>query len=204
MHLNFLEALDEDWQPISKQALAAWLAFYGLFLVYALSRQKGESLFIDLVFVPIHEGGHALFGFFGYTLSVAGGTLLQLFVPLALAVYFFFQRQLPGTVFAGFFFFENFLSVGTYMADARRLELPLVSLGGSEDVQHDWTYLLGTAGLLQYDTAIGGFVRFLGWLGMLGTIAWFAWKGWTTRATPTPVIPSHGAVITDPRGPRVR
>ena len=29
---------------------------------------------MDLVFVPIHEGGHLLFRFFGMTIAVAGGT----------------------------------------------------------------------------------------------------------------------------------
>ncbi len=67
----------------------------------------------DLVFVPIHEGGHLLFRFFGEWIMVAGGTFLQLFVPFALAVYFVFQRQLPGTAFCAFFFFEQFLPVGT-------------------------------------------------------------------------------------------
>jgi len=50
---------------------------------------------------------------------IAGGTIPQLFVPLALAAYFFFQRQIAGTVFCVFCFFEQFLPIATYMADAR-------------------------------------------------------------------------------------
>jgi len=50
-----------------------------------------EGFLPDYVFLPIHEGGHLLFGWFGHTIGVMGGTLLQLFVPLAVAVYFIFQ-----------------------------------------------------------------------------------------------------------------
>jgi len=194
MRPDFLQALDENWHPVAKPALVAWLAFYGLFLAYALSR-KGEGLFIDIVFLPIHEGGHALFGWFGHTIGIAGGTLLQLLVPLAIAVYFVLQRQLPGTVFAAFFFFENFLNVGTYMADARRQELRLVTIGDPENVEHDWTFLFGKVGLLQHDTALGGFVRFLGWAGMVGMVLWFAWRA---RSSPRP----PAGVITWPQPPR--
>jgi hypothetical protein len=183
MDFEFLEALKEDWEPVSRPARYAWLAFYGLFYLYAVSR-GGNQLFIDLVFLPIHEGGHLFFRWFGSeTLYIAGGTLMQLGVPLALAVYFVFQRQILGAAFAAFFFFENFLNVGTYMSDARAHQLPLVTVGDSSTVIHDWTYLFGKFGLLRFDTAIGGAVRFLGWTGMLGVMAWL-W--WTARKAPRP------------------
>ena len=82
---------------------------------------------MDGVFVPIHEGGHLLFRFFGEFLNIAGGTLLQLGVPVALAIYFLFQRQAQGVAFCMFFFFEQFLPIATYMADARAQDLPLLN-----------------------------------------------------------------------------
>lgn len=175
MRLEFLDALDEGWQPVSKPALIGWLVFYGIFLLYALTNKTG-SLFIDLVFVPIHEGGHLLFRWFGETLYVMGGTILQLFVPFAIAIYFVFGRHLTGAAFAAFFFFENFLPVSTYMADARRQELPLLTVGDGEDVIHDWFYIFSKFGLLEHDTAIAGMVRMLGWLGMMGVVVWLWWK----------------------------
>jgi hypothetical protein len=174
MHFEFLETLDEPWQPVSKPVRMGWLAFYAIFLLYALT-SKGPSLFIDLVFVPIHEGGHLLFRWFGETLHILGGTILQLFVPFALAVYFVFQRHVAGTALAAFFFFENFLSVGTYMADARAIALDYVTIGEGEAL-HDWTTMFIKLGLLEYDTVIGHTVRVLGWLGMFGVVAWFWWK----------------------------
>jgi hypothetical protein len=104
---------------------------------------------------------------------VAGGTFLQLFVPFALAANFAFRRQVLGTAFCAFFFFEQFLPIATYMADARAQELPLLTVGDSEDVIHDWFYLFSHAGLLQHDTQIASLFRFLGWIGMFATVGWF-------------------------------
>jgi hypothetical protein len=183
---EFLAPLEEPWQPVSKIALAAWLTFYALFLLYAASTQS-PSLFIDLVFLPIHEGGHLLFGYLGnQTLMVMGGTFLQLFVPLAIAVYFVFQRHLMGTAFAAFFFFENFLNVGTYMADARAQVLPLVSAGGGGEVIHDWGYLFAKFGVINHDVSIGHTVRALGWLGMIAVAGWLGWKGRAAASPPNP------------------
>ncbi len=112
MDFEFLAPLREDWEPVSKLARIGWLVFYGIFLLCAL-RDKSGYLLIDYVFVPIHEGGHLLLSYFGHTLMVAGGTLLQLGVPLMLGVYFVFRRQATGVAFCSFFFFENFLNVAS-------------------------------------------------------------------------------------------
>jgi len=173
--VEFLERLKEDWEPISKLTSVAWTIFYLLFLVYA-AVNNGKFLLPDYVFLPIHEGGHLLFGWFGETLGVMGGTLLQLFVPLAIAVYFILRRQIPGTAFAAFFFFENFLNVATYMADARRQQLPLVTAGDADYVEQDWTFMFGKVGLLEHDTSIAAVVRVLGWLGMIGVVVWLGWR----------------------------
>jgi hypothetical protein len=186
MRFEFLAALEEDWKPVSKPALTAWLVFYGLFLLYAFTRESG-FLFIDIVFLPIHEGGHLLFSYFGETLHVLGGTILQLFVPFALAAYFLFQRHLAGTAFAAFFFFENFLNVGTYMADSRAQALDYVTVGDAENAMHDWAYMFVKLGVLEHDVTIGHAVRALGWLGMLAVVVWLWRRG--TRPTPSSPLP---------------
>jgi hypothetical protein len=172
----FLDALEENWEPVSCAAFFGWLAFYALLIGNAL---VGGHLFqwFDLVFIPIHEGGHLLFRFFGSEwLMVAGGTFLQLFAPFALATYFVFRRQVLGTAFCAFFFFEQFLPIAVYMADARAQELPLLTVGDTEDVIHDWFYLFSHAGVLEHDTQIAATFRMLGWLGMFATVAWFSWR----------------------------
>ena len=138
-------------------------------------------LLMDGVFVPIHEGGHLLFRIFGEFLMIAGGTLLQLGVPFALATYFLFQRQAQGVAFCLFFFFEQFLPIATYMADARAQDLPLLTIGDGDYVIHDWNYLFSKLGVLQHDVQIAATFRLMGWAGMLGVFAWLIWRG--TRST---------------------
>jgi hypothetical protein len=161
-----------EWQPVSRGAAIAWLAAYALFLAYALADRSG-FLFIDFANLMIHECGHPLFSWFGNTIMIMGGTLAELIVPLACAAYFFVKRDAPGFTFSGFWFFENFLYIGVYMADARAQALPLVGSG-----DHDWAILFGKWGLLPQDQKIGHATRFLGWLGMLGVAGWFAWRAW--------------------------
>jgi hypothetical protein len=153
-----------------------WLVFYAAFLLYAF-RMHGAFLFIDLANLVVHEGGHLLFGWFGPTPMIWGGTILQWSVPLALATYFFTQRQTTAFAFSLFFFFENWLYTATYMADARAMALPLVTAGDSDFIEHDWHTIFSSLGLLQYDTTIAGVIQLFGWLGMLATVAWLVWQG---------------------------
>jgi hypothetical protein len=173
-------AADAEWKPISTPVIIASLLFYCAFLLYA-ARNKDGFLFIDNANLVVHEGGHALFGWFGYKIGIAGGTILQWLVPFLLAGYFYYNRQISGFLFCAFFFFENFLYTATYMADARAEALPLVSAGGGDYVEHDWNTMFGWFGLLTYDTRIAGLVRFFGWIGMICVVSWLGWRYWSER-----------------------
>src|SRR5437764_14313662 len=172
---EFVEHYRQPWRSFSRPALAAWLVFYALFLLYAWSG-RGSFLMIDNVNLIVHEAGHLLFSYLGYTLMIWGGTILQLFVPLALAAYFAYLRQPAAAAFCGFFLFENFLYISVYMADARAQALPLVTVGDSDYVEHDWSYIFSSLGVLQHDLSIAAVVGFLGWLGMLAAMGWLAWR----------------------------
>lgn len=169
------ETFEGRWQPVSRPAAIGWVAFYAAFLIYAVVNWAG-FLFIDSANLVVHEGGHLLFNYLGQTLCLWGGTILQWAVPLLLAAYFFAQRQTTAFAFSLFFFFENWLYTATYMADARALALPLVSTGDPDVIEHDWNAIFTSLGLLQYDTAIAGLVRFGGWCGMIGTVVWLVWR----------------------------
>lgn len=169
--LPFLEMLEEDWQPVPRAAFVAWSVFYAFFL-FELASGRDFPHYMDLVFIPVHEGGHLLFGWFGQFVAVAGGTLLQLGAPLLLAIYFAFRRQAQAVAFCIFFMFEQFLPIAIYMADARAQDLPLLTVGSGDNVIHDWNYLFGRLGLLAHDTQIASAMRVIGWAGMLATVAW--------------------------------
>ncbi|MGD0907821.1 MAG: hypothetical protein ABSA96_09585, partial [Candidatus Acidiferrales bacterium] len=68
----FLDVLEQDWETVSRPVFIGWMVFYIIMVGNALF---GGHLFnwFDLVFIPIHEGGHLLFRIFGEWLMVAGG-----------------------------------------------------------------------------------------------------------------------------------
>jgi hypothetical protein len=177
-----LEELD-DWKPVSRAVAWFALVFYGLFLFYAAFHRSG-FLFLDYANLAIHEAGHPLFGIFadenqagfGYTLAILGGTLLELIVPFACAVVFCFRREVPGVAFCLFWFFENFLYIGHYMATARSMDIQLVGSG-----EHDWEILFTHWNILVHDQQIGHATQALGWLGMLATVAWFSLRSLHSR-----------------------
>jgi hypothetical protein len=181
--LPFLGALEDDWQPVPRYALIGWSIFYA-FVLYELMSGGDFPKYMDGVFVPVHEGGHIIFGWFGEFIAVAGGTFLQLAAPAMLAIYFAFRRQPQGVTFCMFFFFEQFGPIATYMADARAQDLPLLTVGSGDNVIHDWNYLFGKLGVLAHDTQIASAMRVMGWLGMLGIVAWFVWRGLSQPAPP--------------------
>jgi hypothetical protein len=158
----------QPWDHVSRYAGISWLLSYSLFLLHAL-RDTSGFLFPDFVNLMIHEAGHLFFSWGGNTLMILGGTLGELLVPFLCGLYFYFHGQTYGFTFSAFWFFENFLYIGTYMKDARAGALPLIN----GDIG-DWTILFGEWSLLPSDLKIGQFVRTLGWLGMCATLAWLA------------------------------
>jgi hypothetical protein len=182
------------WKPVSWPGIAAWLVFYAAFMIYAFGRSPA-SLFIHAANLVVHEGGHNLFFWFGPTMCLWGGTLLQWLVPFLLAISFFWQREVYGFVFCLFFFFENWIDTAEYMADARAQLLPLVTTGDPDLAEHDFFRIFSNLGVLQYDTRIAAVVRILGWCGMIACVVWLALRMRATQpesvliSYPKPAIP---------------
>ena len=139
----------------------------------------------------IHEAGHLIFGLFlGEFVGVLGGTLMQLLMPVAFTTYFlFFRHDLYAACVTGVWLAENlFGSVAPYIADARARLLPL---HGGPYVIHDWNYLLGKVGLLEWDRVIAGMVRVTGVLLFAVSVVVGAVGGFPGREAPT-VEPLNG------------
>ncbi|HEY9161776.1 MAG TPA: zinc ribbon domain-containing protein [Desulfomonilia bacterium] len=158
--------------------LLAGLFLLGFRLAFIpLSDPQSETSFllntmhaINLVF---HEAGHLLLSFMGEFITVLGGTLMQLTVPMVFTVYFISWRQDSFAAAATFWWFgENFIDIAPYIYDA--LDLNLMLLGGhtGKEGPHDWEYILGTLGLLDSSHAIGWMAWGTGCLIMLAATAW--------------------------------
>ncbi len=166
------EQLNEPWAPV-----APWLAVLPpafLLLVIFGRTEDGWMPFLDGINLVFHEAGHPVFGILGWeTLTILGGTLLQLLVPLLLGGSFWFKRQPLGVALCGQWVGQNLLNIARYMADARAQVLPLV--GGGE---HDWGELLLQWRLLPKDQMLAGRMAFLGWMLMFTWAAWLGFRAW--------------------------
>ncbi|MBU2590655.1 MAG: hypothetical protein KKC21_01365 [Nitrospinae bacterium] len=143
-----------------------------LLLVTAIIFDADGFIFIiDHANLLFHEAGHPIFGMFGQTMSLYGGTLGQLAIPLICGYAFLKQGATASVAVTMLWFFENFFNIARYMADARAHLLPLV--GGGE---HDWTNIFNRWGVLPHDVTIANFVRFLGWAGLISTMIFVTYK----------------------------
>jgi len=113
---------------------------------------RGEYGLLDNIDLVIHEAGHLFFSLFGKYIYTLGGALMQIILPSIIASFFFRNNYRTGVQFGLLWLGQNFINISVYAADARAQKLPL--LGGNK-VYHDWHYLLGEIGLLEYDQLVG-------------------------------------------------
>jgi len=127
----------------------------------------------------VHELGHFLFSPLGEFLGILGGTILQLAAPVVLMVNFYHQGDFFAITLCFGWLSTSLFNAATYVADARLMNLPLVSPFGVENVIHDWNYLLGKMRLSQYDTSIAFILRCAAGISMLICLLagfWILWQ----------------------------
>ena len=139
---------------VGRAVLLAWVAYTGF---RHLADAEYFSLLSGVTF-GAHEFGHLAFAPFGETLAVAGGSLMQLLVPIGAGVLLASRRDRAGVAFAGCWLAISLVDLARYIADARALELPLVSMS-PDGGDHDWNWLLDRYGLLSYDLRIAAALR---------------------------------------------
>ena len=136
-----------------KDSVKKWLpSLIILPVAVYLILNRGHYTWIDNADLVIHEAGHVFFMFFGEFIHFAGGTLMQILLPLLIAWYFFRNMYRTGLQVSLLWLGQNFINISVYAADARSRVLPL--LGGNK-AGHDWHYMLGRLNLLEYDHTIG-------------------------------------------------
>lgn len=148
-----------------KMGFTVVMAVYGIIC----ARDVTVYRFLDRVDLIAHEAGHLFFSWFGECIQVAGGTIGQLFVPIAFTVYFSLRKELFSSSVAFFWVGQNLFNISVYAKDAQAMALPLVSMGGGDAV-HDWNYLLSHMRLLRYDRVVGALIYGLGLLIVVASV----------------------------------
>jgi hypothetical protein len=160
---EFMQKSNELIMKYLKLSIVLLFAFY---LYNSLSNIENFH-FISGVNLIIHEAGHIIFFFFGQFMSVLGGSLTQVLIPLIFSGYFFFRRELFSGSIVLMWVGESIVDVARYAKDAMVMQLPLL---GGDSVIHDWNYLLSAVHLLKYTDIIGGVIYYLGILVVLSGI----------------------------------
>lgn len=169
-----------EWDIVTRWRLTSFAIGAGCFFALVLCSEPGFVFIVDHANLLFHEAGHPIIGLFSQRLETYGGTIGQLVFPMVLAVSFWRKGQSLSFAGAGIWFFENWLNIARYLADARAQLLPLV--GGGD---HDWHRILGRWHLLQYDVTIASGLKTAGWLGMLAMCGWVVWRAWQDRHRPS-------------------
>ena len=167
----------KEWERIGTAQYVLFGAGFAGFLGLLFASEPGFIWIIDHANLLFHEAGHPIIGLFSSRLEPYGGTIGQLTFPVVLAITGWRRGKL--LLFAGglIWFFQNFLNIARYMADARKLELPLV--GGGD---HDWNTIFNRWDILQYDGRIAAVVKTVGWCGIGLTCVWVLWRAWRDSA----------------------
>jgi len=170
--------LDAWWQKVSTPAFVATsLALAGLCAAIHLNRERGFLFLIDHANLLFHEAGHLVYGVFGPTAALYGGTLGQLTVPVVAFANFAWRREACSSSLCAAWFFQNFFNIARYVEDARAQLLPRVGGGG-----HDWYAILLRWNAPYADQQVGHVLRIVGWAGLGAVWALLAIRWWRDRA----------------------
>lgn len=138
---------------------------------------------VDLVF---HESGHVLFIPLGRFMSVLGGSLGQLLMPLIVAAFFVFKYSNPfGGSVAIWWTGQSLMDLAPYVHDGARQQMILLGgvTGRDRPGYHDWNNILRDLGWLRQAESIAGLVNFAGVVLLLLGLFWGAYllyRQWRT------------------------
>jgi len=105
---------------------------------------------VDNFLLITHEAGHTFFGIFGVRfITILGGSLFQILLPLLILLFFWFNRKKAGMQFSLVLLGYSWLDVAGYAADGGARQLPLI--GGLGKEAHDWHNLLIRMNALDHD-----------------------------------------------------
>jgi len=145
------------------------------FILMNLQSNDIGSSFMHNINLVFHEAGHVIFRPFGGFMTVLGGSLLQLLVPVVVMVAFIWKNHDNFGASIGLWWLsQSMMDLAPYINDARAGQLMLLGGVTGTDMPgvHDWKNILTDLGLLQQDHAIAWMTDMMGELFMLISFVW--------------------------------
>src|SRR5438132_14400974 len=138
-------------ERVNPFVFAGRVLMYGLLISWGLkfiatpmeTNYVGGHL-LHLINLPFHEAGHLIFSPFGRFMTVLGGSLGQLLMPLiCLGAFLFYNNNAFGASVALWWFAERLMDLAPYINDARDIQLILLGAVTGQAVNWtDWEYPL--------------------------------------------------------------
>ncbi|MBB3169735.1 hypothetical protein [Simiduia aestuariiviva] len=148
------------------------LGLWGLwFVVHGVDWEVIGGSFMHNINLPFHEFGHVLFMPFGRFMTILGGSLFQVMLPLILLCAFSFQQRDNHAASVMLWWCgQSLVDLAPYIADAPYRGLPLV--GGAGEESHDWGNLLTQLGWLDQAQTLARASFGLGAVVMAASLWW--------------------------------
>jgi hypothetical protein len=132
--------------------------------------------FMHLVLLPFHEFGHIFFLPLGEFMTLLGGSLFQVMLPLGLGVYFIVRNRDPFAASLMLWWAAaGVMDTAPYIYDAWKPQHILLTGRTGDTGAHDFIDVLGDLGLLHRAQPIGRAVHVFSVVLMLVALAWSAW-----------------------------
>ena len=149
-----------------------WLVLLVLgwsFLTMNIERSQMSPSFIHFIIYNVnlvfHEAGHVIFIPLGRFMSILGGSLLQVLVPLLCTAAFLTRYLDPFAASVTLWWTgASLIDLAPYVNDARAQQMVLLGgvTGQDRPGYHDWNNLLGQLGLLSFDHTLANLVHYAG------------------------------------------
>ncbi len=151
-----------------------WALRFNIFFATSYDHVIGFNIIyfiMDNLTLIIHEAGHTLLGIFGWRLlTILGGTLFQMLIPLLIVIYGWQNRKILTTQLALFWLGFSWLDTAAYCADAFHRQMPL--LGNLPKSAHDFYNILSTLNLLEQYKFIAWIIFAIGLIILVISVLW--------------------------------
>ena len=133
-----------------------------------------NNSFMHLINLVFHEAGHVIFRLLGDFMTILGGSLVQLLVPIIFLFSFIKHKDTFAASIMLWWLAQSMMDLVAYIDDAQRQEMWLLGGVQGKDLPgiHDWNNILGQLGFLNYSHFLATLVS---WLAIFIMVLAFIW-----------------------------